>query len=80
MQLKSNVGPEYIMTREEQTMVMARERLKAMDNMVMLGNMEVPKLPVLSFMIKIPSRLGNGYLHHNFVCFVLNDLFGIQVL
>ncbi len=79
MQLKSNVGPEFIMAREEAIMNVVRERVKSMENLVILGNMDVPKLPILSFLIRVPSRLGQGFLHHNFICFILNDVFGIQV-
>ena len=66
------------MSREEKLMQMARARLKKMPNLIPLGPMEVHKLPILSFLIKCPSILGKGFLHHNFVCYVLNDLFGIQ--
>lgn len=78
MHIKENIGPEFIMSREEKLLIMARERIKNMENMVILGPMDAPKLPILSFLIKCPAVLGNGYLHHNFVCFVLNDVFGIQ--
>ena len=43
---------------------------------VLLGNPNLPRLPILSFLVRHP---GTGmFLHHNFVCAVLNDLFGIQ--
>ena len=78
MFVKENVGSEFIMQREEKLMEKALERLSKMDNLVVLGPNHAPKLPVLSFLIKCPEFLGNGFLHHNFICFVLNDVFGIQ--
>lgn len=33
------------------------------------------RLPIFSFMVRHPR---GTFLHHNFVCSVLNDLFGIQ--
>ncbi|CAF4229722.1 unnamed protein product, partial [Rotaria sordida] len=33
--------------------------------------------PIFSFLIYVPTF--NKYLHHNFICILLNDLFGIQV-
>merc|ERR1719419_629890 len=35
-------------------------------------------LPVLSFLVRVPEELGQCYLHHNYVCSILNDVFGIQ--
>ncbi|CAB9507410.1 cytidine(32) 2-sulfurtransferase [Seminavis robusta] len=35
---------------------------------------ESPHLPILSFLIKC----GNRFLHYNYVCAILNDVFGIQ--
>ena len=54
------------------------------ENFALLGNAfqdSEQYLPVLSFMIKSPAQEFEGsqlYLHHNFVCSLLNDLFGIQ--
>lgn len=37
------------------------------------------RLPIFSFMIRHEIRINEYlYLHHNFVCSLLNDLFGIQ--
>ena len=41
-----------------------------------LGPLDVPRIPIFSFLIKHPES--GHYLHHNFICMVLNDLFGIQ--
>ena len=45
-----------------------------MKNLVLLGNNELPKLPIYVFMIKSHGK----YLHYNFISMLLNDLFGIQ--
>ena len=45
-------------------------------NFVLLGNSQLPRLPVLSFLVRHPET--GAFLHHNFVCAVLNDLFGVQ--
>lgn len=42
-----------------------------------LGNVDsLERLPVLSFVVRHPQS--GLLLHHNFVCAVLNDVFGIQ--
>ncbi|RLN77071.1 hypothetical protein BBJ28_00026254, partial [Nothophytophthora sp. Chile5] len=53
-----------------------RESLSQNDHIVLLGchDDDVDQLPVFSFVI----RFGDRFLHHNFVCALLNDLFGIQ--
>ena len=43
-------------------------------NIEILGNHESERLSLVSFVV----RHGSGYLHHNFVVALLNDLFGIQ--
>ena len=40
------------------------------------GPHAVPKLPVFSFIIR--HKDSGRFLHHNYVCSVLNDVFGIQ--
>jgi hypothetical protein len=40
----------------------------------LLGNLDVPRLPIVSFRI----RHGDHLLHHELVVALLNDLFGIQ--
>lgn len=47
-----------------------------MPNLVLLGNLEAPRLPVFSFLIYNPQS--GRFLHHNYVAAILNDLFGIQ--
>ncbi|TYZ64561.1 hypothetical protein PybrP1_008628, partial [[Pythium] brassicae (nom. inval.)] len=41
---------------------------------VVLGRSDVDKLPIFSFLARFHDR----FLHHNFVCALLNDLFGVQ--
>ena len=45
--------------------------------LVPLGNMEFKnRVPILSFIVRHPES--GLFLHHNFICAVLNDLFGVQ--
>lgn len=50
-------------------------RLLKIDNLFLLGNNNLPKVPIFSFIIR--SRFGK-ILHPHFVTSLLNDLFGIQ--
>ncbi|CAM5365003.1 Cysteine desulfurase [Streptomyces alboniger] len=72
--LKESVGHELIRDREEQAWRRVRDRWLPHPGIEVLGNTDAPRLPVVSFLI----RHRNGYLHHNFVTTLLNDLFGIQ--
>ncbi len=54
-----------------------QDRLNDIPNLVLLDgkfSSSVKKLPIYSFLI----RCGNRFLHYNYVCALLNDLFGIQ--
>ena len=54
-----------------------QERLNEIPNVVLLDGKfspSVKKLPIYSFLI----RCGNRFLHYNYVCALLNDVFGIQ--
>ena len=42
-----------------------------------LGNLDAERLSIVSFVVRRPAER-HGYLHHNFVVALLNDLFGIQ--
>ncbi len=72
--LKAEVGVELIEQRERVALDYAFAELKEHPNMFILGNTDCKRLAFLSFHI----RLGNRFLHHNFVVALLNDLFGIQ--
>ena len=84
MQLKHSVGIDYITQRDHELMIQAKEKLSSVQNFRLLGNGFINgkhhNLPILSFLIKAPSesKNGNGYLHHNYVSALLNDMFGIQ--
>ena len=45
-------------------------------NLVLLGSTSAPRLPIFSFLVRHP--IAGVFLHHNYVCALLNDLFGIQ--
>ena len=78
MKLKTTVQAEQILKREHELLDKAAKKLKNNSNFVILGNgfdKPMEYLPILSFMIKDDHGL---FLHHNFVCSLLNDLFGIQ--
>lgn len=70
------VGIEYIEMREQDLFRRTIEAWKDTDAIAILGNIQVPRLSIVSFTIK-HERTGR-YLHHNFVVTLLNDLFGIQ--
>ncbi|KAL4100176.1 hypothetical protein PRIC1_007971 [Phytophthora ramorum] len=73
-ELKQRIGPKNIMKLEYQHVRHVREVLGRNDHIVLLGHENVDQLPVFSFLV----RFGDRFLHHNFVCALLNDLFGIQ--
>ena len=76
VQLKEAVGSETIMTLEEDLCQYVFSQWENVEELVIVGPHHVPRLPIFSFLIcHRPSR---KYLHHNFVCTLLNDLFGIQ--
>jgi selenocysteine lyase/cysteine desulfurase len=72
--LKEAVGVEAIRAREESFVRRAIERWQGNPNIEILGNPELDRLSIVSFVVRHDGR----YLHHNFVVAVLNDLFGIQ--
>ena len=74
-QLKEAVGVETIRTREEHFLSRAVESWRAEPGIEILGNLDAPRLSIVSFVVRAPS---GQYLHHNFVVAVLNDLFGVQ--
>ena len=46
------------------------------EDLIILGNTAVSRLAIFSFVIRHP--ISGVLLHHNYVCALLNDLFGIQ--
>ncbi|HVM35083.1 MAG TPA: aminotransferase class V-fold PLP-dependent enzyme [Actinomycetota bacterium] len=73
-QLKTTVGADAIRRREESFIRRAVERWRANPAIEILGNLDAERLSIVSFVV----RHERGYLHHNFVVALLNDLFGIQ--
>ena len=73
-QLKEAVGVAEIRRREESFIHRAIERWRRHPNLEILGNPDLDRLSIVSFVVKQRGR----YLHHNFIVAVLNDLFGIQ--
>jgi selenocysteine lyase/cysteine desulfurase len=72
--LKQAVGTDLIQAREQRFLRLALDRWRANPNLELLGDLEAPRLPIISFRI----RHGDRYLHHELVVALLNDLFGIQ--
>lgn len=73
-QLKEAVGHEVIKRRERSFIRRAIDSWSANPNLGILGNVASFRLSIVSFVV----RYGDGWLHHNFVVSLLNDLFGIQ--
>lgn len=74
-QLKEAVGALTINEKEHTINKKVMERLRKIENLILLGNNDLPKVSIYSFLIK--SKTGK-ILHPNFVVCLLNDLFGIQ--
>jgi Aminotransferase class-V len=72
--LKQAVGTDLIQEREQRFLRRALARWRGNPNLELLGDLEVPRLPIVSFRI----RHGARHLHHELVVAILNDLFGIQ--
>ncbi|CAL1261750.1 unnamed protein product [Larinioides sclopetarius] len=75
-QLKEAIGHTIITEREQQICSLVSNTWKNIPQLHILGSTSVPRLPIFSFVIQHPES--GLYLHHNFVCALLNDLFGIQ--
>jgi selenocysteine lyase/cysteine desulfurase len=73
-QLKEEVGVAEIRRREESFIRRAIERWRRQPGLEVLGNLDLDRLSIVSFVVKHQGR----YLHHNYVVALLNDLFGIQ--
>ncbi|CAF4585966.1 unnamed protein product, partial [Rotaria sp. Silwood2] len=75
--LKESVGYHTIDAREDALVAKFFARFRNHPKLFVLGSSTVPRLGIFSFLIYVP--LFHKYLHHNFICVLLNDLFGIQV-
>lgn len=76
--LKEAVGVPTIQAHEEAMLQRAVAAWSEEPSIEILGNTDARRLSIVSFVVRAPEELGGGYLHHNFVVAVLNDLFGIQ--
>ena len=84
IQLKESLGGKFIMEKHKEISKNIQEKLDDLTTLIMLGkgNRKYPNQPkhphltTLSFVVREPNT--GLYLHHNFICAVLNDLFGIQ--
>ncbi len=74
-QLKDAVGVETIRAREERFLERAVRAWRDEPALEVLGNLEAPRLSIVSFVVRSPS---GSHLHHNYVVALLNDLFGVQ--
>jgi selenocysteine lyase/cysteine desulfurase len=72
--LRQQVGVDWIRGREEQLYRAALRRWAANPAIELLGDVDEPRLPIVSFRVWHEGRL----LHHHFVVALLSDLFGIQ--
>jgi len=73
-QLKEAVGADAIRALEESFIRRAIASWRDNPHISILGNLDAWRLSIVSFMV----RHGDGYLHHNFVVALLNDLLGVQ--
>jgi selenocysteine lyase/cysteine desulfurase len=73
-QLKSAVGVPVIQAHEERAIRRAITAWAREPAIEVLGNPDADRLSIVSFVI----RHGDGYLHHDLVVALLNDVFGIQ--
>jgi selenocysteine lyase/cysteine desulfurase len=73
-QLKEAVGCDLIRECETSFIHRAIEAWSRHPRLHILGNRQASRLSIVSFVV----RFDEGYLHHNFVVALLNDLFGIQ--
>jgi selenocysteine lyase/cysteine desulfurase len=73
-EVKERVGAKRIEERERAFIGEAITRLREHPNLHLLGNLDAPRLAVISFEV----RSGERILHPRFVTRLLNDLFGIQ--
>ncbi|CAF4151093.1 unnamed protein product, partial [Adineta steineri] len=75
--LKDSVGEEFIEQREKILVEKFFRRFPKQSTLIPLGSRDLQRLAIFSFLIYVP--IFKKYLHHNFICVLLNDLFGIQV-
>ncbi|MBZ0090383.1 MAG: aminotransferase class V-fold PLP-dependent enzyme [Thermoanaerobaculia bacterium] len=72
--LKGAVGAGTIEALEQGFVARAMAEWRRHPGLRLLGSLSAPRLSIVSFLV----RHGDGFLHHNYVVALLNDLFGIQ--
>ena len=78
-QLKDAMGTERIRELEEDWVRRAIDAWEQNPNLYILGDHEAERLSIVSFVVRHVGKDGEqGFLHHNYVVALLNDLFGIQ--
>ncbi|XP_066254164.1 uncharacterized protein [Euwallacea similis] len=77
MQLKETVSASNIQQKQDKINKQMLQHIRTIPEITLLGNTSpnLKRLSVFSFMVRHPR---GTFLHHNFVCAVLNDVFGIQ--
>ena len=75
MQLKMKVGPRFILERQQCLIDKTLHKLQGLSSLILLGG---PQRHLATFSFVVKHQASGLYLHHNFVCALLNDLFGIQ--
>ncbi|CAB9521136.1 Cysteine desulfurase [Seminavis robusta] len=75
--LHHKVGGDWIEQHENNFLRKAFKSWQQNSNIVLLGNTDAKRVPIVSFLVKAPGTSGS-FIHHNFVVALLNDLFGIQ--
>ncbi|XP_034934386.1 uncharacterized protein [Chelonus insularis] len=77
IQLKESVTPQAIVARQDKICKQVLAHVRTIPELILLGSnsQNIKRLPVFSFMVRHPR---GTFLHHNFVCAILNDVFGIQ--
>ncbi|CAH2055879.1 unnamed protein product, partial [Iphiclides podalirius] len=77
MQQRDAVGLQNILERQDYITRQVLSHIKNIPELILLGSESptVRRLPIFSLMVKHPR---GTFLHHNFICAVLNDVFGIQ--
>lgn len=85
-QVKESVGPATIAAADRALAARVVKALASNPRISLLGPAGEDRLPIFSFLIKAPATPdptgaqapSSRFLHFNFVCAVLNDVFGVQ--
>ncbi|XP_052744536.1 uncharacterized protein LOC112049140 isoform X2 [Bicyclus anynana] len=77
MQLRDAIGVQNIAEKQDHITRQVLSHIKNIPELILLGSESrtMRRLPIFSLMVKHPR---GTFLHHNFVCAILNDVFGIQ--